>query len=84
MDPRRTKERDTTPNRTYRRRVEQQNTVFITDQEAIIKAIWLTDGTQRDKVIITDSLSTLTAINGNNYIHQKSEKDKTKGDDGPK
>jgi ribonuclease HI len=54
----------TTENRTYRRRVHQQSTVFITDQEAIIKAIWLTEGTQRDKVIITDTLSTLTAING--------------------
>jgi hypothetical protein len=34
-----------TPNRTYRRRVQQQNTVFITEQKAIIKAIWLTEGT---------------------------------------
>jgi hypothetical protein len=53
-----------TPNRTYKRRVQQQSTVFSTTQEAIIKAIWLTKGTQRDKVIITDSLSTLTVING--------------------
>jgi ribonuclease HI len=52
---------------TYRRRVHQQSTVFSTEQEAIIKAIWLTKGTQRNKVIITDSLSTLTAINGNNH-----------------
>jgi ribonuclease HI len=52
---------------TYRRRVNQQTTVFSTEQEAIIKAIWLTEGTQRDKVIFTDSLSTLTAINGNNH-----------------
>jgi hypothetical protein len=59
-----------TPNRTYKRRVHQQNTVFSTEQEAIIKAIWLTEGTQRDKVIITDSLSTLS--NGNN--HTKSPK----------
>jgi hypothetical protein len=29
-----------TPNRTYRRRVHQQSTVFSTEQEAIIKAIW--------------------------------------------
>jgi hypothetical protein len=60
-----------TPNRTYRRRTHQESTatVFITEQEAIIKAIWLTEGTQRDKVIITDSLSTLTAINGNNHIN---------------
>jgi ribonuclease HI len=50
-----------TPNRTYRRRVHQKSTVFSTEQEAI----WLTEGTQRDKVIITDSLCTLTAINGN-------------------
>jgi hypothetical protein len=56
-----------TPNRTYRRRVQQQSTVFSTEQEAIIKVIWLTEGTQRDKVIITDSLSTQTAINGNNH-----------------
>jgi ribonuclease HI len=56
-----------TPNRTYRRRVHQKSTVFSTVQEVIIKAIWLTEGTQRDKVIITDSLSTLTAINGNNH-----------------
>jgi ribonuclease HI len=56
-----------TPNRTYRRRVHQQNTVFSTEQEAIIKAIWLTKRTQRDKVIIIDSQSTLTAIKGNNY-----------------
>jgi ribonuclease HI len=56
-----------TPNRTYRKRVQQQITVFSTEQEAIIKAIWLTEGTQRDKVIITDSLSTLTAFNGNNH-----------------
>jgi archaellum biogenesis ATPase FlaH len=57
-----------TPNRTYRRREHQQSTVFSTEQEAIIKEIWLTEETQRDKVIITDSLSTLTAINGNNHI----------------
>jgi ribonuclease HI len=50
-----------TPNRTYRRRVHQKSTVFSTEQEAI----WLTEGTQRNKVIITDSLCTLTAINGN-------------------
>jgi ribonuclease HI len=50
-----------------RGRVQQQSTVFSTEQEAIIPAIWLTEGTQRDKVIITDSLSTLTAINGNNH-----------------
>jgi hypothetical protein len=56
-----------TPNRTYRRRVHQQSTVFSTEQEAIIKAIWLTEGAQRDKLIIIDSLSTLTAINGNNH-----------------
>jgi ribonuclease HI len=56
-----------TPNRTYRKRVHQQSTVFSTEQEAIIKAVWLTEGTQRDKVIITDSLSRLTAINGNNH-----------------
>jgi ribonuclease HI len=56
-----------TPNRTYRKRVHQQSTVLSTEQEAIIKAIWLTEGTQRDKVIIIDSLSTLTAINGNNH-----------------
>jgi hypothetical protein len=42
--------------------VHQHSTVFSTEQEVIIKAIWLTAGTQRDKVIITDSLSTLTAI----------------------
>jgi hypothetical protein len=64
-----------TPNRTYKRRVQQQSTVFSTEQEAIIKAIWLTEGTQRDKVIITDSLSTLTAINMNNHT----KNDKTKG-----
>jgi hypothetical protein len=52
------------PNRTYRKRLHQQSI----EQEAIIKAIWLTEGTQSDKVIITDSLSTLTAINGNNHI----------------
>jgi hypothetical protein len=69
------------PNRTYRRRVHKQSTVCSTKQEAIIKAIWLTEGTQRDKVIITDSLSTLTAINGNN--HTKNPKT-IKGDDGPK
>jgi ribonuclease HI len=56
-----------TSNRTYRKRVHQQSTVFSTEQEAIIKANWLTEGAQRDKVIITDSLSTLTAINGNNH-----------------
>jgi hypothetical protein len=56
-----------TPNRTYRRRVNQQSTVFSTEQEAIIKAIWLKEGTQRDKVIITESLSTLTMINGINH-----------------
>jgi hypothetical protein len=56
-----------TPNRTYKSRVHQQSTVFSTEQEAIIKAIWLTEGTQRDKVIVTDSLSSLTAINGNNH-----------------
>jgi ribonuclease HI len=56
-----------TPNRTYRRKVHQQNTVFSTEQEAIIKAIWLTERTQRDKVIITDSLSTLMAIKVNNH-----------------
>jgi hypothetical protein len=38
-----------------RGRVQQQSTVFSTEQEAIIPAIWLTEGTQRDKVIITDS-----------------------------
>jgi ribonuclease HI len=58
--------------RTYRRRVHQQINVFSTEQEAIIKAIWLMKGTQRDKVIITDSLSTLTAIKGN--IHTKNPK----------
>jgi inner membrane protein involved in colicin E2 resistance len=42
--------REITPNRTYRRRVHQQSTVFSTEQEAIIIAIWLTEGTQRDKV----------------------------------
>jgi hypothetical protein len=56
-----------TPNRTYRKKVHQQSTVFSTEQEAIIKAVWLTEGTQRDKVITTDSLSRLTAINGNNH-----------------
>jgi hypothetical protein len=56
-----------TPNRTYRKRVHQQSTVFSTVQEAIIEAIWLMEGTQRDKVIITDSPSTLAAINGNNH-----------------
>jgi hypothetical protein len=61
-----------TPNRTYRRRVYQQSTIFSTEQEAIIKAIWLTEGTQRDKLIFTDSLSTLTAINRNN--HTKNQK----------
>jgi hypothetical protein len=69
MDPSRTM---ITPNRTYRRRVHLQSIVFRTEQEAIIKAIWLTDGTQRDKVIITDSLRTLTAINGN--YHTKNPK----------
>jgi ribonuclease HI len=59
-----------TPNRTDRKRVHQQSTVFSTEQEAIIKAIWLTEGTQRDKVIITNSLSTLTAINN----HAKNRK----------
>jgi hypothetical protein len=56
-----------TPNRTYGRRVHQQSTVFSTEQEAIIKVMWLTKGTQRDNVISADSLSTLTAINGNNH-----------------
>jgi hypothetical protein len=64
-----------TPNRTYRRRVHQQSTVFSTEQEAIIKAIWLTEGRQRDKGIITDSLSTLTAINGNNHNHEQADEE---------
>jgi ribonuclease HI len=56
-----------TPNCTYRRRVYQQNTVFSTEQEAITKAISVTESTKGDKVISTDSLSTLTAIRGSNH-----------------
>jgi hypothetical protein len=67
-----------TPNRTYKRRVHQQSTVHSTEQEAIIKAIWLTEGIQRDKVIIIDSLSTPTASNGNNHTKLKEMMDRNK------
>jgi hypothetical protein len=58
-----------TLNRNYRRRVQQQSTVFST-------AIWLTEGAQRDKVIITDSLSTLTAINSNIKLREMIDRNK--------
>jgi ribonuclease HI len=63
-----------TQNLTYRRRVHEQNTVNSTEQEAIIKAISMTEGTQHDKVIITDSMSTLTAIQGNNHTRNPKTK----------
>jgi hypothetical protein len=69
-----------TPNRTYRRRVHQQSTIFSTKQEAIVKAIWLTEGTQRDKEIITKH----TDGDQREQLHQNSENNKTKEDDGPK
>jgi uncharacterized protein involved in type VI secretion and phage assembly len=39
-----------------------------------------TERTQRDKVIITDSLSTLAAIKGNNYTKKPTMNDQTKRD----
>jgi hypothetical protein len=48
--------------------------------KTIIKAIWLTEGTQRDKVTQRKH----TDGDERKQSHQKSENDKTKGDDGPK
>jgi hypothetical protein len=50
---------------------EDFNTLL--NPEGSWKAIWLTEGTQRDNVIITYQRE---------QSHQKSENDKTKGDDG--
>jgi hypothetical protein len=54
-----------TPDQKFRKRLKTQNTVYSAEQEAIIKAIYVTKRTGEWQVIITDSLSTLMAIKGN-------------------
>jgi archaellum biogenesis ATPase FlaH len=52
--------------------LEPQNKVYSAEHEAIIKAIYVTKRTGERRVIITDSLSTLMAIEGD--INSKNPK----------
>jgi ribonuclease HI len=53
-----------TPDEKFRKRLKPQNTVFSAEQETIIKAIYLTQRTGEQRLIITDSFSTLMAAEG--------------------
>jgi ribonuclease HI len=56
-----------TPDQKFRRRLKPQNTVYSAEQQAIIKAIYVTKRRGERRVIITDSLSTIMAIEGEIY-----------------
>jgi ribonuclease HI len=56
-----------TSNQKLRKRPKPQITVDSAEKEAIIKAIYVTQRTGERRVIITDSLSTLMAVEG--YIN---------------
>jgi ribonuclease HI len=53
-----------TPDQNFRKRLKPQNTVYSAEQEAIIKAIYVTQRTGERRLIIMDSLSTLMAVEG--------------------
>jgi hypothetical protein len=53
-----------TPDQKFRIRVKPQNMVYSAELKAIIKAIYVTQRTSERQVIITDSLSTLMAVEG--------------------
>jgi hypothetical protein len=53
-----------TPDQKFRKRLKPHNTVYSTVQEAIIKAIYVTQRTGERRVIIKDSLSTLNTVKG--------------------
>jgi hypothetical protein len=66
-----------TPDQKFRKRLKPQNTVYSAEQEAIIKAIYVTQRTGGGRVIITDSVSVLMAVEGDinsknpNTVNQK-------------
>jgi hypothetical protein len=61
-----------TPDQKFRKRLKPKNTVYSAEQEAIIKAIYVTQRTGERRVVITDSLSTLMAVEGD--INSKNPK----------
>jgi hypothetical protein len=52
-----------TPETTIKNQIRSQTTIFSAEQEAIIKAIYISKG-KRANVIATDSLSTMMAVEG--------------------
>jgi ribonuclease HI len=60
------------PDQKFRKRLNPQNTVYSAEQEANIKAIYVTQRTDERRVIITASLSTFMVVEGD--INLKSPK----------
>jgi ribonuclease HI len=54
-----------TPECKIRKRMRSQNTIYGAEQEAIIKAIGTTRKSNKKRIILIDSLSTLIVIEGN-------------------
>jgi ribonuclease HI len=61
-----------TPDQKFRTRLKPQTTVYSAEQEAIIKAIYVTQRTGERRVIIMGSLSTLMVVEGD--INSKNSK----------
>jgi archaellum biogenesis ATPase FlaH len=55
-----------TPNQKFIKRLKTQKTVYSAVLEAIVKAIYVTKRTGERRVIITDSFSTLMALESDN------------------
>jgi hypothetical protein len=51
-----------TPDKNFRKKQKPQNTIYSAEQEPIIKAIYVSQQTSERRVIITDSLSTVMAV----------------------
>jgi hypothetical protein len=60
------------PTKSLEKKLNPQNTVYSAEQESIIKAFYVIQRTGERRVIITDSLSTLMAVEGD--INSKNPK----------
>jgi hypothetical protein len=66
------RDNNTDPN--FRKKLKPQNTVCSAEQEAIIKAIYVTQRAGERRVIITDSLSTFKTLSLRKLLDEEREK----------